>query len=80
MAFQQFETEVVAMRHLMVSLQTVLLCMENEGATPELSSAAVFLADELQNQLARVYEAARRFSAPANDDERQELYTVEDAP
>jgi hypothetical protein len=49
MAFQQFETEVVAMRHLIVSLQTVLLCMENEGATPELSSAAVFLADELQN-------------------------------
>lgn len=72
MTFQQFESEVVAMRHLMVSLQTVLLCVEREGSTPELSGAAVFLADELQNQLGRVYEAARRFNAPANDDGRQE--------
>jgi hypothetical protein len=71
MTFQQFEHEVTAMRHLMVSLQTVLHCLENEGSTPELYGAAVFLADELQNQLARVCEAARRFSAPANDDERQ---------
>jgi hypothetical protein len=72
MTFQQFENEAAAMRHLLVSLQTVLLCMEREGSTPELYGAVVFLAEELQNQLARVYEAARRFSAPANDDERQE--------
>jgi hypothetical protein len=67
MTFAQFETEVTAMRHLMVSLQTVLLSLEKEGSTPELYGAAVFLADELQNQLARVYEAARRFGTPANE-------------
>lgn len=70
MTFQQFEDEVAAMRHLMVSLQTVLHCMEREGSTAELSGAATFLGDELQNQMARVYEAARRFNGPANDDER----------
>ena len=69
MTFVQFEIEVAAMRHLMVSLQTVLHRMETEGSTVELSGAATFLGDELQNQMARVYEVARRFSAPANSDE-----------
>jgi hypothetical protein len=70
MTFQQLETEVTVMRHLMVSLKTVLHCIDAEGCQPELYSAAIFLADELENQLAHVYEAASRFSAAANHDEQ----------
>lgn len=67
MTFVQFESEVTALRHLFVSLKTVLKCVEQEGPQPEISATAVFLADELQDQLERVYQAARRLTAPANE-------------